>query len=80
MGSRLGKVVKKELKMMKENVYIEEIRGRKKMRDGVWSKRKGGEVGGRLENGKERIKNLENLGNRLREWSCYDIYGFLKFV
>ena len=66
--------------MMKENVYTEETRGRKKMRDGVRSKRKGGEAGGRLENGKERIKNLENLGNRLRERSCYDIFGSLKLA
>ena len=66
--------------MMRENVYTEETRGRKKMRDGVRSKRKEGEAGGRLENGKERMKNLENLGNRLRERSCYDIYGSLKLA
>ena len=66
--------------MMKENVYTEETRGRKKMKDGVRSKRKGGEAGGRLENGKERMKNLENLGNRLRERSCNDIYGSLKLA
>ena len=50
------------------------------MRDGVRSKRKGEEAGGGLENGKERMKNLENLGNRLRERSCYGIYGSLKLA
>ena len=50
--------------------------GEKKVR----SKRKEGEAGGRLENGKERMKNLENLGNRLRERSCNDIYGSLKLA
>ena len=53
---------------------------RKKIKDGVRSKRKEREAGGRLENGKERIKNLENLGNRLRERSCNDIYGSLKLA
>ena len=52
----------------------------KKMKDGVRSKRKEGEAGGRLENGKESKKNLENLGNRLRERSCNDIYGSLKLA
>ena len=66
--------------MMRENVYTEETRGRKKMKDGVRSKRKEGKAGGRLENGKERMKNLENLGNRLRERSCNDIYGSLKLA
>ena len=50
------------------------------MNDGVRSKRKGGEAGGRLENGKERMKNLENLGNKLRERSCNNIYGSLKLA
>lgn len=63
--------------MKKENVYTEETRGRKKMKDGVRSRRKEGEAGGRLENGKERMKNL---GNRLRERSCNDIYGSLKLA
>ena len=61
-------------------MFIQRKPGEKKDEGWVRSKRKGGEAGGRLENGKERMKNLENLGNRLRERSCYGIYGSLKLA
>ena len=76
----MGKAVKQRTENEEGKCLYRGNQGRKKMKDGVRSRRKEGEAGGRLENGKERMKNLENLGNRLRERSCNDIYGSLKLA